>query len=512
MHQSDVDLAKADDKDAFSRLIKTDQNVLYRVSKGMLQHDDDCAEVIQETIIKSYYSIHKLKDQDNFKNWLIRLLIDQCYDLLEQQDNVIPTESVDPVFQLSAHDEPTVHDQLSEGIDKLSTNKKAIIILFYDEDLTIQEIATILNITEDTVKSRLNYARDDLASYLIEEAIVKIDHEDIDRMLEQKAEKESAEPSEIIKKYIQQTLDDLTRSNKKRRLILSSSSIKFWSVGIACMIFFVFLYFQFNASPLTQSDSNNTANNIDDTFVYEEGPVAAEELSEVIKEGFDGQTLEEDINNINILTSIKQMDRWIILVQFDMFFPSNYALIEVKHENNAYSKRLLTLSHETNATYFHWYDETEGVGFGSGSLYSENAIIETSNKKISSYLHDDYYIYASNEKPVKISLFNENGEVSRTLGTFNFDAVYPLIAENVGEFALFVVDHTENFDYEDIQDEEGIKNVTSAQIIDSLEFANQQYQFLDLEKSPAYVVFDETEMIYKTYELDELLEFLKQQE
>lgn len=339
-----------------------------------------------------------------------------------------------------------------------------------------------------------------------------MDHKDIDKMLKQKSKKENNEPSEIIKTRVKQTLDNLPTTSEKRRLILPIT-IKFWSVGAACMIFFVFLYFQFNDPDFTPRHSNNTDINvnIDDTFIYQESPVEADQLSEVIKAGFNGQMLEEDIDNITLLTSIKQKDRWIVLVQFDMWFPDNYALIEVKQENNAYSKRLLTLSHETNSEYSHWYDESEGVGFGSGRFFSEKATIETKNMKISSTVHDEYYIYVSKEKPVKVSLFNDDGKVLRTLETFNFDEVYPLIAKNEGEYALFVVDHTEKFDY-DTLDEEGIKNVTSAQIIDSLEDANHQYQFLDLEKSPAYIVFDDKEMIYKTYNIDELLEFLKQQE
>lgn len=169
--ESDVNLAQAGDKDAFSRLIIDSQNALYRVSKGILMHDDDCADAIQETIIKSYYSIHKLKKKQNFKTWLTRILINQCYDLLKKRNKIIPIEPMDPQLQLIAQEEPTAYHQLSEGIDKLSTNKKAIITLFYYEQLTIQEIAVVLNIKEGTVKSRLNRARNNLASYLTKDEI-----------------------------------------------------------------------------------------------------------------------------------------------------------------------------------------------------------------------------------------------------------------------------------------------------------------------------------------------------
>ena len=164
--ESDVSLAQAGDKDAFSRLIYDCQNAMYRVAKSILKQDEDCADAIQEAITKSYYSINKLKNQQNFKTWLIRILINQCYDLLKQKKKDIPTEPSDPLFQLNAQQETNEYYQLSEAITKLSTNNRIIITLFYYEQLTLKEIANILKIKEGTVKSRLNRARNKLATYL----------------------------------------------------------------------------------------------------------------------------------------------------------------------------------------------------------------------------------------------------------------------------------------------------------------------------------------------------------
>lgn len=164
--ETDVRLAQKGDKAAFTRLIKESQNSLYRIAKGILNHEEDCADAIQEAIIKSYNSIHKVKKPQYFKTWLTRIVINQCYDLLKQRKKIIPTESVEPLLQSQTEQAQNDYYQLSEGLDNLNTMHRTIITLFYYEQLTIQEISEILKVREGTVKSRLNRARNRLADYL----------------------------------------------------------------------------------------------------------------------------------------------------------------------------------------------------------------------------------------------------------------------------------------------------------------------------------------------------------
>ncbi|WP_153729416.1 sigma-70 family RNA polymerase sigma factor [Salinibacillus xinjiangensis] len=164
MEERDVWLAQKGDKEAFTRLITECQDSLYRVAKGILRDDADCGDAIQEAIMKSYYSIHTLKDLGAFKAWITRILIHKCYDLLKKQKRVVPMESVELLAENRA--ELKQHYELFDEIAKLKEKHRTILILFYYEQYSIKEIADILKLREGTVKSRLNRARASLADLL----------------------------------------------------------------------------------------------------------------------------------------------------------------------------------------------------------------------------------------------------------------------------------------------------------------------------------------------------------
>ena len=73
-----VERAKNKDKDAFSELIMNVKKELYLVAKLKLKNEDDISDAIQETLLKSYKNIRKLKNNNMFKTWIIKILINEC--------------------------------------------------------------------------------------------------------------------------------------------------------------------------------------------------------------------------------------------------------------------------------------------------------------------------------------------------------------------------------------------------------------------------------------------------
>lgn len=74
----DVRLAKKGNKEAFGRLIECNKVSMYRVAVSMLGSKEDIEDSIQNSIIKAYEGIIKLKKNEYFKTWLIRILINEC--------------------------------------------------------------------------------------------------------------------------------------------------------------------------------------------------------------------------------------------------------------------------------------------------------------------------------------------------------------------------------------------------------------------------------------------------
>jgi RNA polymerase sigma-70 factor, ECF subfamily len=73
--KSDVALAKEGDKQAFERLILKYRHAMHKVALGMLKNEVDAEEAIHNSVIKAIQGIHKLKNDDFIKTWLIKILI-----------------------------------------------------------------------------------------------------------------------------------------------------------------------------------------------------------------------------------------------------------------------------------------------------------------------------------------------------------------------------------------------------------------------------------------------------
>lgn len=165
-HKKLIKKAKKGHHPSFILLMKEYESSMYRVAKGILRRDHDCADAIQETIFLCYKNISTLKEEKYFKTWLIRILINECNALLNKRKVVIPvetwrTESVQTELDLKL--------SVQEAVSSLSDSLRTVTSLYYFEDLSIKEISDITGVPEGTVKSRLSTARGQLMSFLDDE-------------------------------------------------------------------------------------------------------------------------------------------------------------------------------------------------------------------------------------------------------------------------------------------------------------------------------------------------------
>ncbi|MFC7439954.1 sigma-70 family RNA polymerase sigma factor [Laceyella putida] len=157
-------LAQQGDREAFVRLIRQFERSFYRVAKAIVKKDEDCADVIQETILRAYQSIEKVKEPQYIKTWMIRILIHECQRMLRNRKKVFPLVS----RQASTLSQEPNWEALTlrEAVDKLEEPYRLVVMLHYFEELTVKEIAEVMEIPEGTVKSRLYRARQDLQAAL----------------------------------------------------------------------------------------------------------------------------------------------------------------------------------------------------------------------------------------------------------------------------------------------------------------------------------------------------------
>ena len=155
--------AKEGDKDAFTQAVLLIKNNLYKIAKVRTSNEDDIQDIMQDTMIDAYKYIKKLKEQNKFKPWIIKILINNCnkyykkYYLQENYDLEFYKENIK-----YNNNEQLIEDTLNfyEMIKQLKYEERIIIVLYYGEKYTIKEISNILNVNENTIKTRLSRAKE----------------------------------------------------------------------------------------------------------------------------------------------------------------------------------------------------------------------------------------------------------------------------------------------------------------------------------------------------------------
>lgn len=150
---------KKGQEEAFVTLINDNKINMYRVGKAILNQKEDIEDAIQNTIVKAYENIHTLKKSEFFRTWLIRILINECNEILRKQKKVISlADGIENTHYIDRYSELDLNDAIS----KLNEELRITTVLFYFEDMSLKNIAEVLKIPEGTVRSRLTRARKQL--------------------------------------------------------------------------------------------------------------------------------------------------------------------------------------------------------------------------------------------------------------------------------------------------------------------------------------------------------------
>lgn len=130
---------------------------MYHVAKTLLYSDADCADAMQEAIVKAFSSIHTLRRDAYAKTWLIRIVINECYAIMRREKKLV---SLEDYCVEEVADERTDYSDLYEALSHLSEEIRLTVTLYYMEGYSVKEIAALMKTTESAVKNRLARARD----------------------------------------------------------------------------------------------------------------------------------------------------------------------------------------------------------------------------------------------------------------------------------------------------------------------------------------------------------------
>lgn len=145
-------------KEALGELILSSERQLYATAKTILSDDQDCTDAIQESIVKAFSKIDTLKKDRYAKTWLMRILINECYNIARR---INVNEPLDEGYaeNMKQPKENRDYSELYRAVNELKEELRIPVILYYMEEFNIREIAQILEISEGAVQKRLVRAR-----------------------------------------------------------------------------------------------------------------------------------------------------------------------------------------------------------------------------------------------------------------------------------------------------------------------------------------------------------------
>ncbi len=175
-----VDQVRCGNKEAFGQLVERYQQMVGHIARKMVADEWVAHELAQESILQAYLSLDHLRDTSRFKSWLYGITLNICRSYLhDQKMDMLSLETimggvrsdiitnsdnmVDPQTIAEAHD---LHRLVLDAIDELSSRDKEATLLFYYEQLTIQEIAALSGVSVGAIKGRLHRARKQLQERL----------------------------------------------------------------------------------------------------------------------------------------------------------------------------------------------------------------------------------------------------------------------------------------------------------------------------------------------------------
>ena len=157
------------DKEYFCDRIHEYERGMYTLALGILKNEEDAADVVQDSILKAYSNLDTLRNRKLFRPWIMQIVHNTAIAFLRKRRDItdidIESEPAVPEPNVDTETKLTVW----EAVQSLRLPYRLVIILFYYEDCSIRQIASITSSPAAAVRQQLSRGRKMLAEILDKE-------------------------------------------------------------------------------------------------------------------------------------------------------------------------------------------------------------------------------------------------------------------------------------------------------------------------------------------------------
>lgn len=168
-----IQRAQKGDHEAFAALVTEHQRYVYNLALRVLKNEEEALDLAQETFVRAWTALPNFRGQSQFRTWLYRIVTNLCYNRLPNlrrslnelgNDVISEIPETDLTFDNPAQrfESHELRSYLHKAIDELDENYRLLISLRYQNELSYEEIAKMLNLPLGTVKTGLFRAKEQL--------------------------------------------------------------------------------------------------------------------------------------------------------------------------------------------------------------------------------------------------------------------------------------------------------------------------------------------------------------
>lgn len=162
--------ALAREAGAFRAIIKTHNQRLYRIARGVVRNDAEAEDIVQEAYMRAFASLDSFRGDASLATWLSRIVINEALGRLRKRKRVVAVRDNPEAeiirFPLNPNDDPErtmaqrqILGLVERATDSLPDVYRTVFVARVIEGLSIEETAEVLGIRPETVKTRLHRAR-----------------------------------------------------------------------------------------------------------------------------------------------------------------------------------------------------------------------------------------------------------------------------------------------------------------------------------------------------------------
>ena len=165
-----IDASCAGDRKAYATLVKKYYRHVFLVCMGILGNVADAEDIAQDTMLKGFVAISKLRDRSQFNPWITRIAKNMCLNLARREKHLrkvvrkVVEEKAKQLNQRTAE-----NYKLQQAIEKLPQETRLPLLIYYFDGQSVKTVAERLNISIPGVRLKLRAATEQLHELLVKQ-------------------------------------------------------------------------------------------------------------------------------------------------------------------------------------------------------------------------------------------------------------------------------------------------------------------------------------------------------